>query len=284
MRKVAMLIAGITLLMPLFIGCEKTDEQAPKLPPYGSMFIDFSTFKVQTKLGNADLNSVNLGSVTTNQNWTFAAGNVVFWNVLLTINLVVPVTAFSAAISQEPTYLGKAKWEWTYNLTGLLSAYAAHLTGEIRENDIKWEMYITNTGTDSFTEFKWFEGTSDLDGKGGQWILYHSYQFPEPLLQIDWMASGEDAAEIKYTYVRELNNNREVDPFYGSHLTYGLQESYYNAYYYIHFWEAITQQFVDVDIEWNTTLYYGHVKALHRFQDLNWHCWDNHGMDIDCTQ
>ena len=46
------------------------------------------------------------------------------------------------------------------------ATYTARLTGEIRTDDIQWEMYITRTGINAYAEFKWYEGTSDLDGNG----------------------------------------------------------------------------------------------------------------------
>ena len=54
------------------------------------------------------------------------------------------------------------------------STYTARLTGQIRTSDVAWKMYITKEGTGGFPEFVWFEGTSKLDGTGGQWILNQS--------------------------------------------------------------------------------------------------------------
>lgn len=285
MKKFQYVIAGaIILLLPLNNGCKKTEDKTPpELPPYESMAIDFSKLKVASKSISQAQVEFPVENMQTKTNWQFAAGTVGFWNTLLGLTLVVPVASFYSAISQKATYLGNAKWEWKYSLTGLLSTYSARLTGEVRASDIKWEMYITKTGDNSFPEFKWFEGTSSLDGNSGQWILYHSYQFQEELLQIDWTKTAEKIGQIKYTYVRVLNDNRVIDKFNGSYLTFGLQSSYYDAYYNIHFYESITQQFVDAYIEWSTTLYYGHVKAFYKFNDNNWHCWDNTGTDIVCV-
>lgn len=286
MKSIKYLIIGITfLVIPLFICCEKTEDKTPpELPPYESMVIDFSKLNVASKSITENQLVIPVGEMQAKTNWQFAAGTVGFWNTLLALTLIVPVASFYASLSQTSSYLGNAKWEWKYSLTGLLSTYSARLTGELRTDEVKWEMYINKTGTNSFPEFKWFEGTSKLDGNEGQWILYHSYQYQEQVLQIDWTRTASRIGEIKYTYVRALNDNRETDKFKDSYLIHGLQNSYYDAYYNIHFYDILTLQFVDANIEWSTTLYFGHVKAPYKFQDTNWHCWDNTGNDIVCTQ
>jgi len=43
--------------------------------------------------------------------------------------------------------------------------------------------------------------------------------------------------------------------------------------------------FEDVNIEWNTTQFYGHIKAGAYFSDSadpQWHCWDGNGNDVVC--
>lgn len=281
MKKLLLITTLVLLSMPLFTGCKKTENTPPVLPPYQSMAIDFSSFKVQSTSGIDIQKSFN--EVNTIQNWAFAYGTVVFWNTLLTFNLAVPVAAFYASFNQKAIYLGDAKWEWKYDITISDVNYSARLTGEFRENGIKWEMYISRSGPNSFPEFKWFEGTSSLNGKGGQWILYQSYLYQVPFLQIDWSATNNQIDGVKYSYIRELDINGNPNSFNGSYLIYGLQDNYFNAFYTVHIWDTNTEQFMDTYIEWNTTEYYGHVKSQNKFQDLNWHCWDNLGNDIDCT-
>ncbi len=284
MKKLILFIMGSLLMIPVYFGCEKTEDTPPKLPPYESMMVDFSKFKVQTKSASDMDDPGFIKGYQTSANWQFAAGTVLFWNTLLTVTLAIPVTSFYASFNQKPEYLGKAKWEWKYDVSTLSGTYSARLTGEIRSSDIKWEMNLSKSGDNGFPEFKWFEGTSKLDGSGGQWILYHSNIYQEQVLQIDWEKSGQTVGQVQYTYVRSLNDNRVTDLFNGSYLIFGLQSNYFDAYYTVHSYNFNSQQFNDTYIEWSTTLYYGHVKAYHRFQDNNWHCWDNHGVDITCTQ
>ena len=84
--------------------------------------------------------------------------------------------------------------------------YKARLTGQIRTSDVYWKMYIAKEGTGGFTEFVWFEGTSKLDGTGGQWIFNESStDKPAGSLQIDWTKTGNiNRHMIKYTYTEKL--------------------------------------------------------------------------------
>jgi hypothetical protein len=131
--------------------------------------------------------------------------------------------------------------------------------------------------------FLWYEGTSARDGISGQWILYHSHEFQEKVLQIDWEKESDQIASLTYTAVRELKDDRTTEPFKGSYLTYGLQEGDYNAFYNVHFYDIWTTSFVDAYIDWSTTEYNGRVKAQYHFQDTEWHCWDNSGADALCN-
>ena len=283
MKKLMSNLLVIVLINLFFASCElKEKDTPPELPPFESMMIDFSKFKVDESGGVAM--ATKSTAEETMVNWEFASGQVGFWNFLVTATLAVPIASFYCAFLHQPVFMGDATWQWTYEVTGFTSNYIARLVGTVRTDDVKWEMYITKEGIEGFPEFLWYEGTSNLSGNGGHWILYHSYEFQEEVLQIDWERSGEQIANIQYSFVRELNNNREVEPFNGSYLEAGLLEGDLDAYYNIHFYEIwIIKDFVDVKIEWSTTDYNGRVQADYKFSDEDWHCWDGYGYDIVCN-
>jgi hypothetical protein len=165
------------------------------------------------------------------------------------------------------------------------ATYNARLTGQLLTDKVEWKMFIEKTGASPYDEFEWFNGTTALDGKSGQWVLNLSNQFQEPILQIDWVKEGSRVGSIKYTYIRELNDARQSDPFKGSYIEYGFAEpatGTLNAFYDIYFWNPTFSRFVSVDIEWNTTAHNGHIKAPDYFTDSNWHCWDGNGNDTTC--
>jgi hypothetical protein len=263
----------VLLLFSIVVSCEKDDSEgiAPELPPVETMAIDF------TKFGSANKSTSQLRS-----NWLYAAKTVGVWNVIIGTTFAVPVAAFKLAINHQPEKLNNLTWQWQYTVDGFTSQYSARLTGKLETAHVKWEMYVAKEGVDSFEEFLWFEGTSNTDGKSGQWILHHSSAFPEETIQIDWKKEDVVVGEIMYTYIRELNNQRQADEFKGSTLTYGLQDAPFDIYVNVHAFNSQSQTFNDSYIEWNKTSYAGHVKAEHYFNNTSWYCWDTQGYDTDC--
>lgn len=266
-------LMAIVVLTAFLSSCEtESNDTPPELPPYESMAIDFSKFSDNTKTATVESStSVNHGS---------AVITISVWNIMLGITLAVPVATFYESFKKEPTFLGDSKWQWTYDV----NTYSARMTGQVRADDVKWEMYITKKGLGAFPEFKWFEGTSDLNAMGGTWTLYHSYNLQEAVLEIDWEKSGDDIGEISYTYIRESSNGDQKQLSKDSYIQYGLADGLLDAYYNIHSTtrDVEDEGFKDVNIEWSTTEYFGRIKAFHYFQDADWHCWDSEGIDTEC--
>jgi hypothetical protein len=283
MKKLFSFSLLITLIAGLFWGCEEKKPDPPVLPPAESMIIDFSNF-ITTKKSAFTEGEVKGISAVDNSNWALASTIAGFWNLILAVNIAVPVAAFHVAVENQPVYLENKKWEWKYSVNVVGAAYKARMTGQIRDTDIKWEMYVAKEGVGAYAEFLWFEGTTKLDGKSGQWILNHSQQFQEPMLQIDWTLNGSDVGSVKYTYIRDLKDNRTTEPFKNSYIEYGLTTNTLNAFYNVHFFEStILNAFVDASIEWSTTNHNGRIKAFYFFQDNNWHCWDGNGNNVTCN-
>jgi len=267
MKKLLSLILIVSLTAGFFAGCKKDKGDPPTLPPLGSMTIDFSNFTSVTK--SIDFLADQKG--TENSNWEFAASVAGFWNIILTTTLGVPVISFKLAVDQDPVCLDDKTWEWSYNVSVIGVSYKARLTGQIGASDVIWKMYVTG----SFAEFLWFEGTSKLDGTGGQWILNESSQNPVALLQIDWTKTSSTIGNITYTYVKN-------DSYKNSYIEYGLTTGSYDAYYDVHYFNGV--KFSDVNIEWNTTNSNGTVKSVDYLSDENWYCWDQNKINIVCPE
>jgi len=274
MKNHVSLLLILALVAISFSGCEKKGDP-PSLPPVESMTIDFSAF-TPGKKSAAFLNDTKGNFAVENTNWTVAATVAGVWNTVLFANLAVPVAAFGKAIESKPTYADNATWQWKYTVNVLSAAYTARLTGQIRTDSIKWEMYISRSGVGAFEEFMWFEGTTALDGNAGQWILTESQTAQVRMLKIDWEKNGTDIGSVKYTYIKA------GEAFKGSYIEYGKTTGDLDAYYDVRFWETNRVKFVDVNIKWNTTDFNGQVKSLDYFQDSNWHCWDGNGNDVPC--
>ena len=285
MKKLTSISLAIVLMAGLFLGCKKTDDQvAPILPPAGSMTIDFSNFTSTQKSATIE-SQVNGVAAADKSNLNTAVLIAGVWNYILGVNLVVPVSSFKLAMNSTPTFLGENKWEWKYSFDVVGGTkYKARLTGLVGSSDVKWEMYISREGvSNAFSEVKWFEGSSALDGKSGQWTLNHSKEFLEPMLQIDWVAVGTGMGKIKYTYVRETKDDRSADFFKTSSIEYGLTANPLNAYYNVHQNTGVANSFNDVNIEWSTTTFNGHIKSNNVFFNDLWHCWNGTGDNVDCN-
>lgn len=280
MKKLVSLSLIVTLIAGLFLGCEKK-ENPPALPPAGTMSIDFSTFinPAKSAIAEGETKGVTVADKT---NWALAATTAGVWNIILALNLAIPVASFEFAVDKTPVFLAN-KWEWSYSFNVVGAAYKSRLTGQIVSNDIKWEMYISREGVGAFAELLWFKGTSRTDGKSGQWILNHSALFPEPMLQIDWEATGSEVSKIKYTYIRDKKDDRSTDPFKNSYIQYGLTTNTLNAFYNVHQNTGVVNVYNDIFIEWNTTSHNGQIKAYNYFQDNLWHCWNGTGDNIVCN-
>jgi hypothetical protein len=269
MKKIFSLVIVFLLSTGFFTCCKKDKGEPPTLPPQESMTMDFSNFSSTKK----SIEVLPGQKGTENSNWEFAATIAGIWKLIINTTLAVPVAAFKAAVDQTPVYISTKNWQWSYSVTLPSGTYKARLTGLIGSSNVQWKMYVTGVGPDTFAEFLWFEGTSNLDGSGGQWILYQNSQSPVAYLQIDWTKTSSSVGYVKYTYVKS-------DNFLNSFIEYGLTSNVLNAYYNIHYYNDV--KFSDVNIEWNTTTHNGHVKSVDYLGDSNWYCWDSNKVNTVC--
>jgi hypothetical protein len=263
MKKLIPLILIISFSAGLFSGCKKDKGDPPGLPPLESMSIDFSNF-ISLKKGDALPGQKG----TENSNWEFAAATAGFWNLILSTTLAIPVASFKLAIDQDPVYLESKTWQWSYSVPVAGTTYKARLTGQIGASDVKWKMYISG----SFAEFLWFEGTSKLDGTGGQWILNESSQSQVSFLKIDWTKTSSSIGSITYTY---LKNNS----FKNSTIKYEMVSGTFDSKYAVYYFNGL--KFSTVNIEWNKTGHDGRVMSAD-YLDGDWKCWNANKINQTC--
>ncbi len=276
MKKIIDLLLILTVIAGLTTGCNKENPVPPALPPIESMTIDFSNFITEKKRASV---FESKGIETTS--WAFSALAASYWNSLMVTTLPIPVIAYRYAGQQSPVYLENNTWEWKYDTPVFTATYRIRLTGRTYGQNVEWKMYVSTEGNSSFSEFLWLEGKSKLDGTGGQWILNHCSFYNEPVIQIDWTSDGTDIQSVKYTYVRELNDSREDDPFRTSFIEFGRSPGEtYDAYYLIHYYNG--SDFYDMEVEWSTTERHGRVKCEAFFADNEWHCWNDNYINIFC--
>jgi hypothetical protein len=265
-------VLSLSLILILLVtACKKDKGDPPVHPPAESMTIDFSNFD------NQQAKTATFTKGTENSNWFTAAGIAATWKIIIGTTLIVPVTAFRTAIDQTPVFVSEKTWQWTYNATVASATYHAKLTGVIGGTDVSWKMQITKDN--AYTDFVWFEGTSKIDGTGGQWILYESNANPVKVLQIDWTKTGNSVGTVKYTYIKT------GETFNGSYIEYGLTTNTpYNAYYRIHYYNlnsANASKFSDFDVEWSTTNHNGRLKSSDYLLGT-WFCWNEQKINATC--
>ena len=272
MKKLLIIALVFFISGSLMHSCKKDPGEPPAIPSAGTMAIDFSNFEAARK-GDVSI-SIPKGSEISN--WEFAAGIAYFWKSVMYTTLAVPVTAFQLAASQDPVYIENRTWEWNYSTTVLTETYNARLTGQIASTEIVWKMYVTKGGTGGFEDFLWFEGTSELDGTSGQWILNQSPQSPASVLRIDWTKTSTNDAAVKCTYVKT------GDQYADSYIEYGQKSGTFDSYYNIHLYNTSVQQFYDLNVEWSSSLHNGRVKCPVYFGNTDWYCWDSGFFNITC--
>lgn len=271
------LFLTIALTITIFLtSCKKDKGDPPVLPPAESMVIDFSNFDAGKKSDPSEIYPKG----TEISNWEFAAGVALIWKTIVYTTLAVPVKSFELAVNKTPVYIEDNTWEWKYDasitIDQLSVTYKARLTGQIRSNDVLWKMYIAKEGTNPFSEFLWFEGTSKLDGTGGQWVLKQGPQNQVPILQIDWTKTGESVGMIKYTYIKTGDSLKD------SYIEFGLKTGTLNAYYKVIYFHPVYQDLFEVDVEWSTTGHNGRVRCEKFFGNTDWYCWDGSFINISC--
>ncbi len=250
-------LLAIGLFAILFTACQKeaivNQGTAPTLPPSNSMAIDFDSFKQSGKTED----------ITAPFNWAFAASNIAIWHSMLSVQLIIPVTAYREAFNHT-AQLNNGTWTWTYDFNPANNPHTATLEAVINNNEVDWSMKISNN---SVSNFEWFTGTSKLDGSGGNWSLNKSIEDPSPLLDIEWDKISNTDVAAKFT-----------DPNYNNYIEYGITNGDLNTYY--NMYQANNSSLIEV--EWNRNSYNGRVKNNQHFGDNEWHCWDSSHQDIDC--
>lgn len=260
--------------------CTDTSDSmtAPDLPPQGTMEMNFDDFNIKSNTQTANKSSLDIG------NWLYATTTVGVWNTILTTTLAVPVAAYKHVIGTAPTYIGENTYQWTYPIEEFDGKYAARLTAEIMNTEVHWKMYISYNGSETFNDFLWFSGVSNIEGTQGYWELNHNAANPDKILRIDYTVENEEVTALKYTYVRELDNNDNPDNFKGSYIVYQLQEGDLDASFHVHAYDFRTKEFQDTYVEWSRTNHNGRVKAPHFFNDDAWHCWNTEKMNVPCEE
>lgn len=258
----------LALSVSLFSCKKDKDEPAPDLPPSSTMVMNFGNFEDTT--GNGKMLD------TTKINFVHAATNVYWWSLVVTLHAVVPVAAFQEALNQNASYDSNSKtWTWEYNTNvSVWGQYNCRLEAKLVGSNVQWEMYISKSGL--YTDFLWYSGLSAVDGTNGTWRLYQNpTSTKNAYMDILWHRNTNGTEDIKYTNIVPGSNQN------GSYIEYGTTQvdPNYNAFYNIY---GIANNNL-LEVKWNTQIKEGRVKDGSKFNDADWHCWDNSFTNTTCT-
>ena len=256
-------VLGLALLLTVLMltGC-KPKEDAPTLPPQGSMMPKFSDFY------NAHRTTDSTAT------WTHASVNVLVWDVILFVNLAVPTSAFAESCKHDPKYNRKSEhWIWSYDFNWY-GKYSAALHGWYEGTNVQWEMYISKEG--DFQNVLWFSGTSKTDGTGGTWTLNKDGNAPITYIGMNWSRSTATSEDIAFQFTNLLVGDAGNGDYIRSGVLTNdpLRDLFYNIY------DQSANNLIE--IQWHHLNQNGRVKDPAHFGDTNWHCWDEMHADIVC--
>ncbi|MEZ6083101.1 MAG: hypothetical protein R3E58_03895 [Phycisphaerae bacterium] len=278
----------VVLAMLAVVGCNQNvpgdgnggdggDDLAPKIPPQSTFVIELEDFEDANSNGDVGTNGmvdVGTNGAIERGNWLYAGGTTFVWNVILTVNLVVPVAAFVESFNHQPTLGADGIWRWQYDFRVFSINHSAELQGQINGATIDWNMFLTKEG--EYTDYNWFSGQSNILGTSGTWSLNRDPSNPSPFIQIEWNHDEETGEnDIRYTNVIPDSDDN------GGYIFYGVNnETPYNAFYEIY----PRPQDATTEMEWNRETKEGRVKDPAYYGDDEYRCWDDALIDTECPE
>ena len=253
------LVSAVVLTTAILSSCNKDEiPPVPQLTPTSSFSMDYSDFQ-QNKSANLLIG-----------NWIYSVVNVSVFSTIASVNTTIPAIAFSESFNHTPTYIGDMTWQWSYDFNAITTTYSARLNGTVESKKVKWQMYIDKTGTNGFTNFLWFDGTT-TDSTAATWTVYTNPDSPSPVLDIEW-SSNANHTETSLKYTDENSGSENV----GSTIEFGKSpDNELDCYYTIYFTSTETA----INIEWNSEQKNGRVKSPKYYKDETWHCWNENLFD-----
>lgn len=260
------LLSIVLSVMILLASCDsdKESKQDPKpvLPPEFSMAPNLNDFSTNDAQRNA-----------TSGNWVYSALNVGVYSAILTVGLAIPVSAFTAITSQEPTYNTEAGvWAWENSFSANANDFSLLLTADVDGDNVKWTGSVSSS-KDDIQDFVWFEGQSNLNGTNGSWSLFESPKNPTVWMSTQW-AQNDDSSVAEATFTIEKEGASS-----NSYIKYMKNEN-------DDFNRAVEISNTDsgdlIEIDWNNELKFGRVKSQNYFNDAAFHCWNENLQDVSC--
>jgi len=266
-RLASMVLVGALLTAGCANNANMPPGAAPDIPPASTFVIDLEPFAEDSSSGKTQIAQQMLPG----SHWTWAAGNLAFWNAALTVTLIVPVGTFLESFNHDPMFVDGG-WEWCYSVLVGGVNYTARLRAEVSWMGVYWDMFLSRAG--GFTNVNWFSGFSNLAGTEGTWTLNRDPNEVQPFILIEWNRNTDGtSSDIRYTNITEGAAQN------GSYIFAAFTESAeLDADYSVYNVETDNL----VDIAWNRETVAGRVMDEGHFGDADWRCWDDGLQNVEC--
>ena len=250
----------------LLISCEKDDEPtAPELPSIESFEMKFTEPQIEEK------------SAMGITNWNNSKIIVTTFSTLSATYMVVPIAAYKAMLEKKPAYQGNNTWLWTANVEVVGATYTATLkaTANATETDTytaTWEMKMSKTGTNAFTDFVWFSGTTTKTS--ATWSIFANPALPYEAIKVQTtFDENRVPTSLRYTFSSPIMLHS------GSYCEWGkIKDAEFDRYYTVHLSTGPTT----AKIEWSAEFGHGHIQSISHYNDTLWHCWNALKLDVTC--
>lgn len=262
----------VCFFMVYLLGCGNetptgSNEQAPDIPPLGTMSIDLSFFNTQ----GSRQTGTRIDQVLDKNNFITAVAVVTTFNLAVLVGISVPVAATSVALSVEPTLQSDGKFHWNFSYPKNNPTLTLELTAQVLPGVVNWEMFVSRQLPTPLKNFLWYEGQNQINGTSGYWQFYDDKKPTEKhkTVRIDWQYVSEDNRTLTF-----LNNN-EDDQGFGDKLTYSIEGDDVGML----FFRAATKD--TIEVAWNKTNGEGYIIAPF-YNSGQKSCWDSNQNDVTC--
>ncbi|NPA45453.1 MAG: hypothetical protein GXO49_07960 [Chlorobi bacterium] len=245
----------ISILFLLFISaCVPDPKVAPPIPSEESMSFDFSFFEQSNK---------------DDGNFLFASEKVLFWkpfiedSILLQRNILINALQNNLEYQKEDTWLSN----FSFNLD---ETYLTDFFGVVEVDTVFYKAFLS---FDTIKQETFLDGKAYQDNKMGEWF-FNKLQVEEGELVNSKMMTVlwdiVDSKHIKFTNNQAGENNLNYIYYIDS------VDNEYNAYVDIYDKGNENHSI----IQWNKLNKNGRIQDNLRFNNNDWHYWDNNLQDL----
>ena len=240
--------------------CKKDDtviSSPPLMPPRAAFVMDFTGYKY-------------LHQTKTYTNFNIAVTNVKPWYKLMEEILFIPFAAYKEALYVTPIKIDANSWQWEFDFT-IEKAYKGKLKSLRNGDNIEWKMYVSKAG--EFSDFLWYEGTTDYFATKASWLIYDSPAVPRKIIGVEWILNEDKTYSLEYKNI--ANGGRDFGSFikYSTNVADEFNKSF-DVYDKLN--EHLSK------IEWTKDNVSGRLQDSFSYGNSDWYCWNEDYQDTDC--